>query len=146
MGASYTEEEKKEKFDLIIRDIEVLGKSLRQSLEGLLSSETFYKWISEDEELSKRYARACENRQDALFDEILEIADNDNPDLSIVDGNVVVDGQAVQRSKLRIDARKWMLAKMNPKKYGERVDVNHGGQEGNPVKYINLGGGEPTED
>jgi len=142
---AYTQEEINEKFDLIIRDIEVLGRSLRQALNGYVSSQTFYEWLKSDEDKSKRYAHACEVRQDAMVDEILEIADNKNPELNIVDGNIVIDGTAVQRSKLQIDTRKWLLAKMNPKKYGDRVSLDHGGQVDNPVQVI-LGQGLPPEE
>lgn len=132
----YSEKQINEKFDLIIQDIEVHGKSLRQALQGFLSSETFYKWLKEDTEKAKRYAHACEVREEMIFDEILNIADDSNPDVRISDdGFPIVDGQAVQRSKLRIDARKWVLAKMNPKKYGDKVDLNHGGQADNPVTF-----------
>lgn len=48
----------------------------------------------------------------------------------------------VQRSKLRIETRLKLLAKWNPKKWGEKVDLNHGGQADNPIKTLveNLAG------
>lgn len=116
---AYTPEEIQDKFDLIIKDIEEHGLSLRKALEGFLSSSTFFEWLKEDEEKSKRYARACEVREEGLFDEMLDIADESNLDYKVSEqGNIVIDGQAVQRSKLRIETRQWMLGKMNPKKYG----------------------------
>lgn len=122
---AYSEEEKQEKFDLIIKDIEVHGKSLRQSLEGFLSSSTFYEWIEQDEEKAKRYARACSIRADVIFDEILEIADSSNADLTfdVETQSLKVDGEAIQRSRVKIDARKWVLGKLDPKKYGEKSEV-----------------------
>lgn len=41
------------------------------------------------------------------------------------------NGDAVQRSKLRVDARKWVAAKLKPKKYGDKIDVTSGNE---PVK------------
>lgn len=49
----------------------------------------------------------------------------------------VVNGEAVQRSKLRVDARKWALSKLLPKKYGDKIDVNHGNADGKPFQ-INV--------
>lgn len=85
-----------------------------------------------------QYARACEDRADAIADEILEIADDasrDYPEHEDRDGNTVsaFDAEHVQRSKLRVDARKWLLAKMAPKKYGDRVQAEVSGPGGASV-------------
>lgn len=53
--------------------------------------------------------RACEQRADQYFDEMLDIADNALP-------------EEVQKAKLQIDTRKWVLARMNPVKYGDKTD------------------------
>lgn len=92
---------------------------------------TVQSWLAKHEEFSDQYARACQIRQEELFDEIFEIADdgsNDWMDRQVGDQTVeVVNQEAIQRSKLRIDTRKWALSKMNPKKYGEKLDLNHEG-------------------
>lgn len=124
---AYSKEEIDEKFDLIIRDIELQSMPIRRAIQGkgMPSLETFYKWIDEDEEKAKRYARACEARAENLFEEILEIADEKNADIALSDdGTMFVDGNAIQRSRLQIDARKWMLTKMQPKKYGDKIEQN----------------------
>lgn len=134
-----------EKFDYIILEIE-RGSSLRQAIKGLsISTATFYQLLDADELKKKRYARACEERAEAMFDEIIEISDNANADLTIGEkGNLVIDGEAVQRSRLKIDARKWALSKMFPKKYGDKLDVDHSGEV--TQKIINLGSGvKPDE-
>lgn len=64
---------------------------------------------------------------DILFDEILEIADNDGKDL-IEEGEgdkkrVVLNHANVQRARLRVDVRKWMVSKLAPKKFGDRVEM-----------------------
>lgn len=103
-------------FDEVIIDISANGKSLIASLKGRLAASTFYELLK-DEIKSKIYARACEDRADQMADEILAIADEgSNKD------NVIV-----QRDRLRIDSRKWLLAKLQPKKYGDRLDVEHSG-------------------
>lgn len=123
---AYSSEEKTKIFNEIIEIISKEGKSLRQVLrrKDMPSSQTFYKWIEEDSQKSKQYARACEERADAIFDEILDIADQSTHDKKILDdGKEVVDNEVVQRSRLKIDARKWVLSKMNPKKYGDKMDL-----------------------
>ena len=46
----------------------------------------------------------------------------------------VTTGDMIDHRKLQVDARKWALARMNPKKYGDKVDLNHGGR----VKVVSL--------
>lgn len=103
-------------FDAIIFDIAENGKSLREALKGKTTSPTFYEMIKDPERLA-RYARACEDRAEKIADEILKIAD---------DGSNK-DNTIVQRDRLRIDSRKWLLAKLHPKKYGDKLDVEHSG-------------------
>ena len=124
---AYSEEDKKRIVDEICNKISN-GNSLRRSLiESEIAFETFYRWIDADESKSKQYARATELRAEALLDEMLEIADENNADVYIDDlGNAKIDGNTVQRSRLQYDARKWLASKLNPKKYGDRIqqDVN----------------------
>src|SRR5690606_7118649 len=120
---AYSIEEIDEMFERIIKGIAEDGESLRSVLQrhSMPSNETFYKWLEADENKSKQYARACEERADFIFEEIMEIADENALDISMDDeGKYTINGEVVQRSRLKVDARKWMLSKMNPKKYGEK--------------------------
>lgn len=97
------------------------------------SSQTFYKWltpndsdtekvIKEKEIKSKQYARACNDRADAIFEECLAIADNQEKDKYTDEhGKEHVNHNVINRSRLRVDTRKWMLGKLNPKKYGDKM-------------------------
>jgi len=88
-----------------------------------------YDWLAKMPEFAKRYARACEVRADVIFDEIFDIADDNQHDIRLSpDGVELLNTDHVQRAKLRIDARKWALSKMQPKKYGEKLDLNHSGE------------------
>tara|TARA_R110000851_G_C12631991_1_gene517940 strand:- start:18 stop:452 length:435 start_codon:yes stop_codon:yes gene_type:complete len=139
---AYSVEQIETKFNEITLKISRDCLSLRKVLiqDGMPSSETFYKWMDADKNKSKQYARACEDRHDILFDEIIEIADENDADVSIVGGEARIDGNTVQRSRLKIDARKWALSKMNPKKYGDKIEATiEGGDK--PVNIVNLGGG-----
>lgn len=119
-----------EQIDLLFQTILVrieLGESLRSILKdiNMPDSVTFYKWLDSDPEKIKRYARACELRADAIFEDILEIADDSSGDKKYTEHGEVMDTEFVQRSRLRVDARKWIVAKLNPKKYGDKQETTH---------------------
>jgi len=98
------------------------------------SQSTVFRWLGDDRYLGfrERYARAREAQADALFDEMLDIADdgtNDWGERKRADGSTeeVVNSEHIQRSKLRIEARKWMAGKLRPKVYGDKLDIEHSG-------------------
>lgn len=111
------------------------GFSLRKALSKVnISSKTFYEWIDGDDEKVKQYARACEERAEAILDEMIDIVDDSNNDITEYDlGDGVVstkvNSEHIQRSRLRYDARKWLVSKLNPKKYGDKIDVTTNGKE-----------------
>lgn len=110
------------KVEAILEDVRT-GDPIRRALRRHgVNPNTWYRACDADEELSKRYAQAKEAGLDTWADEILEIADDGTND-SYVDenGRERTDHDVVHRSKLRIDTRKWLLAKLMPRKYGERT-------------------------
>lgn len=121
------------------------GESLRQicDSEEMPAASTVFLWLSSDSAFSEQYAHAREAQADAIFDEILLIADdgrNDWMERKNADDRSIgwmENGEAMRRSQLRIDARKWMAGKLRPKKYGEKLDVEHSGQMDITV---NIGG------
>ena len=124
----YTAVEKLSKFKAIIKEVEK-GSSVRAAtrIKENIDISTFYKWLAEDEELAKLYARATERRAEAIFEDMLNIADENYKDTYIDENGIErTDHDVVQRSKLRIDTRKWMLAKMMPRKYGDKLDITSG--------------------
>ena len=90
------------------------GESLRKVCKDkdLPCRDAFYRWIDANKEFEDQYARAIKDRADNIFEDILEIADDSTGDY--------------HRDRLRVDSRKWMLGKMNPKKYGDKntTDLN----------------------
>lgn len=107
--------------------------------EHNVSRTSFYEWVKRKEWVDK-YARTVEDRAYKIFEEILEIADDKSEDVVIIDGKKYMNSEFVQRSRLRIDARKWFLSKMLPRKFGEKIDITSNGGEMAPV-VINLGNG-----
>ena len=80
---------------------------------------------------STQYTRARELGYHAMADETLEIADDGTNDWTMrqnADGesSLAVNSDHIQRSRLRVDTRKWMLSKVLPKIYGDKVqqDIN----------------------
>ena len=74
---------------------------------------TLNDWLTSDE-YGEQYTRAREDRAEGIFEEILDIADDGTNDM-IVDpetGAERLNSEHVQRSRLRVDTRKWMLGKM----------------------------------
>ncbi len=122
------------------------GKSLVKILqqEGMPNYQTVLGWLCRDDEpykgFSGMYARAREDQADFLADEILEIADDSSRDtVKDEDGNYRMDTEWVQRSRLRVDSRKWIASKLKPRKYGEKLDLEHSGNASKPIIIIDAG-------
>lgn len=111
------------------------GRSLRSIClsDDMPNKSTVFRWLSMRDEFRDQYARAREAQADSLFDDLLDIADDGSNDwmerFDDEGGNIgwKENGEALNRSKIRIDARKWMAGKLRPKVYGEKLDVAHTG-------------------
>jgi len=126
----WTKDKKDKAIEVIFIEM-AQGKSLRQILinEELPSRKLFYEWVAKDSKLSDHYANVMELRSDLLFDEILEIADDNTNDTIYTETGEKQNSEWINRSRLRVDARKWILSKMNPKKYGDKTDITTNGKE-----------------
>lgn len=108
------------------------GRSLREICrqDGMPACSTVFKELSEDATFAEQYARAKQAGIEAMAEDILEIADdgrNDWMERNAEDGGFAVNAEAVRRSQIRIDARKWLLSKLAPKKYGDKIEHDHKG-------------------
>lgn len=96
---------------------------------------TVFDWIHDDPEFAKQYARAKEEQADFLIEEMLEIADDSSEDDLFIEkddesgksARRVCNNEFVQRSRLRVDTRKWLASKLKPKRYGDKIDVTANG-------------------
>lgn len=97
------------------------GKSVRAACKGkgMPTRQTFNDWRKRAPELQKQYDQACIDREEAIFDDIQDIADT---------------ARDPQKARNQIDARKWRLARMNRKKYGDHVSAEHSGPDGGPIQ------------
>lgn len=85
-----------------------------------------------------QYTRAVQIRAGVWAEEIIEIADDGSND-TYTDPNTGMEKmnpEVVARSRLRVDTRKWMLSKVLPKVYGDKMDVSHGVQPENPLSSL----------
>lgn len=104
------------------------------------SKGTVFRWLATMPEFQDQYARAREAQAETHADDMMEIADdarNDWMKAADEEGGLgyKLNGEHIQRSKLRIDTRKWIASKLKPKKYGDKIE--HTGPEGGPLQ-INL--------
>lgn len=103
------------------------GESLRAICrdDAMPSLSMVFRWLADERyaDFRDQYARAREAQADKYADELVDIADEGKSE----DANII---------RLRMDARKWAASKIAPKKYGDKVDLNHGGQIDNPMRSI----------
>ncbi len=105
----------KKNADMILTEMRN-GRSLREVCKANdWPLTTIYDWLQRD--YAEQYAQAQEARADVLFDELVEIADAP-----------MTDKVEVMQAKLKIDTRKWIMSRMKPKKYGDKVDVSMDGK------------------
>lgn len=79
---------------------------------------TLMKWLTDSDkiEFSEQYARARDCQADFYADQIVDIAD----ELS-----ETAEASELARAKLQIDSRKWKVARMSPRKYGDKQQIDH---------------------
>jgi len=113
------------------------GQSLRAACRTLeLSPATILLWARENKPFSEQYARAREAGYKLLADELLDIADEKDVQVRYDGEDMTLDlsATAVARNRLRVDTRKWMLSKMLPKIYGDKLELS--GDQENPIKTV----------
>lgn len=126
---AYTEETASK----ILEEIGTTLKGLAEicSPNEMPSERTVYRWLASDEKFRHKYAHAKELQTEVMEAEMLEIADDGRNDyMTRKYGDLEVEianPEVIGRSRLRIETRKWLMGKLKPKKYGERLDLNHSG-------------------
>ena len=105
-----------------------LGESVRLICadEDMPAQSTVYKWLEDNPAFTEQYTRARARQAEFMLDEILEIADDTTQDTEYGDAGPKANAEWISRSKLRVDARKWAMSKLAPKKYGDKLDLTSG--------------------
>jgi hypothetical protein len=114
------------------------GESLRAMCgeKGMPAQSTVFLWLTEHDDFAKRYAHSRDAQADVLFDEMLHIADTPLNGVKTVtkpNGVETVEGDMIEHRRLQIDARRWIIARLAPKKYGEKQAVEMSGPDGGPI-------------
>lgn len=121
--------------------------------DGMPGRWAFYKWLDQQPKLLAMYELALEMRADVHADEITDIADEAPIEMVTIIGEKEIrrlDYAGVAHRRLRVDTRKWIAARLRPKKYGDRMALTDG--EGKPlatappVINIGFGNGGPGSD
>lgn len=124
------------------------GDSLRTICadEDFPHRNTVFRWLDANEAFRSQYARAREALADFYAEEIIEISDDGTNDWMArrseaekgagVETGWVINGEHVQRSRLRTDNRKWYASKLAPKKYGDKLVQEHSGPDGGAIQTV----------
>ena len=103
----------------------MVSKTLVANGQDAIADSSVYGWKRDYPEFTERYARAREIQVERMSDEILDISngtehdDEDNPGMAYA---------RLQRDRLRIDTRKFLLVKVLPKTFGDRIKVEEDGK------------------
>lgn len=123
------------------------GQTIREIAEdeNMPSKRTITRWATEPEHpFWPLYVRAREAQCIGMAEEILEISDDGSNDWMQRQGkdgetSWQLNGEHIQRSKLRVDTRKWVLSKVLPRVYGDKVTAEHTGKNGGPIQVEDVG-------
>lgn len=114
------------------------GENLKRISEDLnFDRSMFLDVTDESEDRIKLYARARERLMEAWSDEIDQIAaDGSHDTIETSDGREICNHEWIARSRLMVDTRKWLMSKLSPRKYGDKLAVEQSGKDGGPVQHI----------
>jgi hypothetical protein len=119
------------------------GEALRAicAEKGIPNRKTVYLWaLRNDDGFGDRFREAGEMRAHALVDDLTEISDdarndwmaNNDPENT----GFKLNGENIQRSKLRTDTRRWIAARLLPRVYGDRLSTQNLDRDGNPADPV----------
>jgi len=134
------QEERERKFNLIIKEIESKGQSLTKAAKKIgLDKKSFLLMVEKDTSLLHQYTRATEARADLIAERMVRNSHNRANDFyTDSEGNLKPNPVAVQRDRLILDTDKWLLSKLMPKKYGDRLTLDGEVKTGQPLTIENI--------
>ena len=134
------QEERERNFNLIIKEIESKGKGVNTACKKYnLDPRSFFNLVDKNPSLLQQYTRALELKADVIAERIIKNSHNRANDFYIDgDGNQKPNPVAVQRDRLMLDADKWLLSKIAPKKYGDKLTLDGEVKTGQPLTIENI--------
>lgn len=131
MASKKREPDEKKKLAKEVFELMRKGNSAHKACQKVgLPQSTFNLWMNGDKDMAEEYARAREDLIELIAEETIAIADA--PVGSTDNGST--DSGAVAKQRLQVDTRKWLLSKLAPKKFGDKVEQTHIGPDGGPVQ------------
>jgi hypothetical protein len=119
------------------------GESVRSIVkdEDMPAASSIFRWLLDHDKKAfwEQYEKARNIQAELMFEELLEIADDSSSDIETrtnVNGDEyeVANHEFIQRSRLRVDTRKWYLSKVLPKKFGDKAAVELSGKDGGAIE------------
>jgi len=134
------EEIRQNKCKEIINEIQTNGIGLNKAAKIYgLNPNSFFNTIDKDPLLIKQYTRALELKADLIAERIILNSHNRSNDFyTDSEGNLKPNPVAVQRDRLMLDADKWLLSKIAPKKYGDKLTLDGEVKTGQPLTIENI--------
>lgn len=111
---------RRQKAELVFAGMRSGMSALKSCAKIGLSQSCLNDWLNADPDLAADYARARSDLIELYAEQTMKIADE--PVALTAEGKV--DTGAVQKQRLQVDTRKWLLSKMAPKKYGDKIEVS----------------------
>jgi hypothetical protein len=127
MSEKYSKEDKERISTEVLHEMRGGLSAFKACKAAGVNQSTFNDWLNVDPALAAEYARAREDLIERIACEVLELSDADVGEQP--DGKK--DWAAVQKHKLQVDSRKWLLSKLAPKKFGDKLELS--GDAANPL-------------
>jgi hypothetical protein len=134
------QEERERKFKEIIKEIETKGQSLTKAAKKIgMTNKSFMLMIEKDTSLLHQYTHAMEARADLIAERMVRNSHNRSNDFyTDENGNLKPNPVSVQRDRLILDTDKWLLSKLMPKKYGDKLTLDGEVKTGAPLTIENI--------
>ncbi len=108
----------------------------------------FLTWVGRQQGFSERYAHAREIQLGIREDELFDIVDDGTNDWMEREGKngdvqIVLNREAIERARLRVETRKWVLTKLRPDRFGDKIEQTHKGDSAFLALWQGMSGGKP---
>ena len=109
-----------------VLDLLAQSGSLRRVCRELgVSRNSIIPWVVDNTEgFGDAYARAKEHGIDTLVEETLDIADDGSNDYMETEHGPALNSESIQRSKVRVETRRWLAERLAPRRYGLRQGLD----------------------
>lgn len=100
--------------------------------------QTILEWLTKHPEFNAQYSRGKEMQAELMRENILIIADDSSGDTIETSKGIIENREFTSRSKLRVETRMWLMARLAPKKYGNQIEPEQSDKELAPPPTIHV--------